>query len=177
MQLRRVAGRRGGHRRRQTALGQKVQQLQGTRLQRYSLCEQVFTVFGIQPVALGEWKIRAEMLLQHLIAFPAGYADQRMTETVAHHEPDRGHGPLQRKVIDPLGVVQGPIHIQDHGFDRVRQCHAGSIGPATSQVHTGALNTGALMVTICYSSCAPIAKPSPKMAAMFTSYRTDVLWH
>ena len=119
-------------------------------------------MFGIQPVALGEWKFRAEMLPQHLIAFPAGYADQRMTEAVADLEADRGHGPLQRKMIDPLGVVQGPIHIQDHGFDGARQCHAGSIGPATTPVHPGAPNAGPLMVTICYPSCAPMAEPPPK---------------
>ena len=42
-----------------------------------------------------------------------------MTETVADLETNRGHGALERKVIDPLGVVECPVHVQDHGIDLV----------------------------------------------------------
>ena len=59
------------------------------------------------------------MVAKHRIAYRPGHPDHRMTECVGDREAQATHRLLEGRMIDTLGVMQRPVHVEDDGTECV----------------------------------------------------------
>jgi hypothetical protein len=79
-------------------------------------------------------KTLAVMRLDHRDAFLARHADHREREGLGHHPVDRGRGLEQAIEIEPLGVQQQAVHVEDDARDGPAERHAQPIRPSTGNI-------------------------------------------